>query len=85
MSGNSLLKIGLNNREIKLMSPPFSPIFMMPNHKERTPVNPNAISNAVFEALKVELMISGKTCVSPKKINRPIATTKAIKKNDIQI
>jgi hypothetical protein len=58
---------------------------MMPNHKERTPVNPNAISNAVFEALKVELMISGKTCVSPKKINRPIATTKAIKKNDIQI
>jgi hypothetical protein len=58
---------------------------MMPNHKERTPVNPNAISNAVFEALKVELMISGKTCVSPKKTNLPMATMKATKKNDIQI
>ena len=40
MSGKSLLKIGLKSREIKLINPPLSPIFMMPNHKESTPVNP---------------------------------------------
>ena len=85
ISGNSLLKTGLNNLENKAMTPPFSPIFMMPSQSESTPVSPKEISKAVFEELNVELMISGNTPVSPKKISRKAAMTKAIKKKAIQI
>ena len=62
-----------------------SPIFIMPNHKERTPVKPREISNAVFEELKVELMISGNTSTSPRNTKRNMAITNAIKKKAIQI
>jgi hypothetical protein len=85
ISGKSLVKIGLNTRAKRSMTPPFSPIFMMPNHKDSTPVKPREISNAVFEELNVELMISGNTPVSPKKTRRKVAMTNAIKKKAIQM
>ena len=56
ISGKSLLNIGLSKREIKFMSPPLSPIFIIPSHKESTPVSPKAMSKAVCDAVKVELM-----------------------------
>ena len=85
ISGNSLLNIGLSSREMRVTKPPRSPIFMIPNHKESTPVKPNEISKAVWAELKVELMISGNTCVSPAKTKRPMATINAIRKKAIQI
>ena len=42
-------------------------------------------NNAVLEELKVELIISGNTCVSPRKTSRINATTKAIRKKAIQM
>ena len=47
ISGKSLVNRGLNTRAKRLMIPPFSPIFMIPNHKESTPVSPKEISKAV--------------------------------------
>ena len=47
--------------------------------------SPNEISNAVLEELKVELIISGKTWVSPRKTSLTNATAKAIRKKAIQI
>jgi hypothetical protein len=85
ISGKSLQNNGLNNLENKEMTPPFSPIFIMPSQSERTPVSPKEISKAVFEELNVELMISGKTSVSPQNTNRKTAITKAIRKKAIQI
>ena len=38
-----------------------------------------------FEEAKVELMISGKTVVSPKKMRRTEATAKAVRKKASQI
>ena len=67
------------------MTPPFSPIFMMPSHKESTPVKPREISKAVFEELKVELMISENTSASPRNTRRKVAMTKAIRKKAIQM
>jgi len=40
---------------------------MMPIQRDRTPVSPSEISNAVLEESNVELIIAGKTSVSPKK------------------
>ena len=85
ISGKSLQNRGFNNLENKAMTPPFSPIFIIPSQSESTPVNPNEISNAVLEELKVELIISGKTWVSPRKTSLTNATAKAIRKKAIQI
>ena len=85
ISGNRRQNTGLNQRDSALIRPLFSPIFMMPNHKERTPVNPRETSKAVLDELNVELMISVNICVSPVKINFPSATIKAMMKNAIQM
>ena len=42
-------------------------------------------ANAVFEEAKVELIISGNTAVSPKNTSLTSATTKARRKNAIQM
>ena len=85
ISGKSLLNRGPSNRENRVMTPPCSPILMIPSQRERTPVSPNEISKAVLEELKVELIISGNTCVSPRKTSRINAVTKAIRKKAIQM
>ena len=58
MSGNSLTKIGLSSRASTFTTPPFSPIFMIPNQSDNTPVSPSEISNAVLDDENVESMIS---------------------------
>ena len=85
ISGKSLLNRGPSNRENRAMTPPCSPILMIPSQRERTPVSPNEISKAVLEELKVELIISGNTCVSPRKTSHINAVTKAIRKKAIQM
>ena len=85
MSGNSLVKIGLRILANTFTTPPFSPIFMMPSHKDRTPVNPNDISKAVLDDENVESIMAGKTSKSPQKINFTKAITKAMIKNPTQI
>ena len=52
--------------------------FMMPSHKDRMPVSPSDISNAVLDESNVELTSSVNISVSP--INRSLqsATMKAI-------
>ena len=67
MSGKRRVKRGLSSLESKLTIPPFSPIFMMPIHSERTPVNPMEISKAVLAFSKVEPTISANTPELPKK------------------
>ena len=84
-SGNILHSIGLSNFAREAMSPLFSPIFIIPIHSDSTPVSPNDISNAVFACVKVELIISGNTVVSPMNISLPSAMTNAEIKNAIQI
>ena len=83
--GKNLQNIGLSHRERVAISPPFSPMFMMPNQSDRMPVSPMDISNAVLEELNVEFMISVNTCVSPIKRSLKPATRKATMKNEIQM
>ena len=85
MSGKSLLNSGPNIREKRLMTPPCSPIFMIPNQSDKIPVNPNEMSKAVFDESKVELMIAGKTSKSPQNIKRTRATMNAMTKKAIQM
>jgi hypothetical protein len=85
ISGKSLLNTGAANRANACITPPFSPIFMMPSQSDKIPVNPNEISKPVLAEAKEALIISVKTAVSPPMTNLPIATTKAIKKKAIQI
>ena len=61
ISGNNLVNTGERIRANTLTTPPFSPIFMIPNHNESTPVNPKDISKAVFDVSNVEFMIAGNT------------------------
>ena len=84
-SGNSLLKTGAANRANACMSPPRSPIFMMPSHKERMPVNPMEISNPDLAEANDALMMSVNTAVSPPKMSLHSATAKAIRKKAIQM
>jgi hypothetical protein len=49
------------------------------------PVSPKDISKAVLEESKVELIISVKISVSPKKNSLPKATIKAITKKATQM
>ena len=65
-------------------TPPFSPIFMIPSHNDSNPVNPSEISNPVLAELNVESMIAWNTLASPMH-SLTTATTKAIRKNEIQI
>lgn len=81
MSGNKRVKMGVSRRAITFTTPPFSPIFIMPSHNDRTPVSPKEISKAVLEESKVEFIMAGKTSTSPRKMRRKSPMTKAIRKN----
>ena len=85
MSGKSLVNTGESMRDKTAITPPFSPIFMMPSHNDNTPVKPKEISKAVFDESKVEFIIAGKTSMSPMKIIFNKAITKAMMKNATQI
>ena len=85
MSGNRRVNTGDKTLANRLTSPPFSPIFMIPNHRARTPVSPKEISNAVFDEENVESIMAGNTSKSPKNISFTSAITKAMMKNAIQI
>ncbi|MPM70590.1 hypothetical protein SDC9_117545 [bioreactor metagenome] len=85
ISGNNLQNTGLKKRDKALIRPLFSPIFIIPSHKDRMPVSPKDISKAVLEESKVELIISVKISVSPKKTSLPKATIKAITKKATQM
>lgn len=85
MSGNSLVKTGLSSLASTFTTPPFSPIFMIPNQSDSTPVNPNEISKAVFDDENVESIIAGNTSKSPQKMSFTSAITNATMKNATQI
>ena len=85
MSGNRRVKTGERSLASAFTTPPFSPIFIIPSHKLRTPVRPSDISNAVFAVSKVEFIISGNTVVSPKNTSFTRAMAKAMRKNAIQM
>jgi hypothetical protein len=68
-----------------LIRPPRSPIFIIPNQKDSTPVKPKEISKAVLAELKVESMICGNTWTSPKKMSLMRPMINAIAKKAIQI
>ena len=85
ISGNSLLNTGDAIRAKDCINPPFSPIFIIPNHKESMPVSPSDISNPVLAESKEALIISVKIVVSPPISSLPKATTNAIRKKAIQI
>ena len=84
-SGKSLQKTGLSRRASTFTTPPFSPIFMMPNQSESTPVRPSEISKAVFDESKVAFIMAGKTSMSPIHSSLTLAMTKASRKNATQI
>ncbi|OAV74451.1 hypothetical protein Barb7_02059 [Bacteroidales bacterium Barb7] len=80
-----MLNIGADSRANACITPPFSPIFIIPSQRERTPVSPSDISKPDFAETKELLIISVKTCVSPVKTSLHNATAKAIRKNAIQM
>jgi hypothetical protein len=67
------------------MTPPFSPIFISPSQKERTPVSPRQISKAVFDAEKVVFISRLQISMSPPSVEVKMAVTKATAKNVNQI
>ena len=85
ISGKSLENKGLSTREKRAMTPPCSPMRIMPIQSANTPVSPREISKADLEEANVELMMSGNTSASPKKTSRIVATIKASTKNAIQM
>ena len=85
ISGNSRTNTGESKRESTSITPPRSPIFMMPNQSESTPVSPSEISKAVFDVSKVEFIMAGNTSVSPNTTSLKSAITNAIRKKAIQM
>ena len=85
MSGNRRVNTGDSTRATTFMTPPFSPIFIMPSHNESTPVSPSEISNAVFDVSNVEFIMAGNTSVSPINTSRTVAMTNAMRKKAIQM
>ena len=74
--GKSFPNNGLIRREKNAITPPCSPIFINPNHNDKTPVNPNEISNAVLaeekDEFNVELTSAGASKVKVIKVVREI-------------
>ena len=85
MSGKSRVNTGDSALASTLTTPPRSPIFMMPNQSESTPVRPSEISKAVLDEAKVESMSAGNTVTSPRKMSLARAMTKAMMMKPIQI
>ncbi len=84
MPGKSRRSRGPNNRATRSTAPPRSPMRMMPNHRQMTPVRPSAILKAVSAMSKVEPTISAHTSVWPAK-ERTTAATKPPRKKKVQI
>ena len=85
ISGNNRQSTGLRKHARALISPLFSPTFMIPSQRANTPVSPNEISKAVFDESNVEFMIVVNISVSPRKITFIRAIIKATTKNPIQM
>ena len=85
MSGNSLQNTGLSRRDRTFITPPFSPIFIMPSHSDSVPVSPSEISKAVLLDSNVEVIMAGKTSVLPMKHSCTSPITKAMMKNATHI
>ena len=85
MPGNRRVNNGLTRRPKKGITPPFSPIFIMPIHNDSTPVKPNDSSKAVFAESNDELMTRDQMSISPLTIDSKRAKTKVRAKNPIQI
>ena len=83
-SGNRRTMSGLSSRASRPTIPPCSPIFMMPIHRLSTPVRPSEISKAVRAESNVLPTMAGNTSVLPM-ASWTEATTKAMRKNAIQI
>ena len=66
-------------------TPPFSPTFMIPIQRVRTPVNPNDISKPVLAMSKVDATMVVKTSVSPKKMSFTRPMTNAMRKKNRKI
>jgi hypothetical protein len=64
--GNRRVKRGLTSLAKICMAPAFSPIFRIPNQRDRIPVSPSAISKAVLDISKALCMVVLKIPVSPK-------------------
>jgi hypothetical protein len=84
-SGNSLLKKGLTPLARRLTAPPFSPTFISPNQRVRTPMRPIQISTATEAISKVLFTMEVKISVSCRKTRRTAPTTREIRKNAIQM
>ena len=85
ISGNRRLNSGETIFASICTAPAFSPIFMMPSQRERMPVRPRAISNAVFDMSNAPMMALLKIWVSPKAIHCTMHATNAPKKKISQI
>ncbi len=85
MSGKRRTNTGLSILASAATTPPRSPIFMMPSHRESTPVSPSEISKAVFDDANVESIMAGNTSRSPMNTSRTAATANAMTKKAIQI
>lgn len=85
ISGNIFEKNGATNREKKAITPPFSPIFIIPSHSDNTPVSPSEISKPVFAESNVEFNKSVNNVRLPLKIASKQAMIKAISKNPIHM
>jgi hypothetical protein len=85
MPGKSRENRGLMSRPKKPMTPPRSPIFMMPSHKVNTPVNPNDISKAKAAWSNELFIIVDHIVKSPVNIVLPNAIKNAMTKNAIHI
>jgi hypothetical protein len=83
--GNKREKNGDTQRANVAIIPPRSPIFMIPNQSDNTPVRPKDISKAVRADENEEFIISLHTPISPPKKLFMIATAKAITKKAIHI
>ncbi len=84
-SGNSFVNNGLTILERIFTAPPFSPIFMMPIHKDKMPVSPKESLNPSSALSKRADIISENISTSPKKISLIKPTIKAIKKKPTQM
>lgn len=85
MSGKIFEKKGVTMREKACIAPPFSPIFIIPNHRASTPVSPSDMVNPLLAESNVAFIMSGNTDVSPNAKRRMHPTMNAIRRNPIQI
>ncbi len=65
MPGKRRENSGLTRRPKNGITPPFSPIFMMPIQSDNTPVRPNESSKAIFAESNEEVMIRDQMSMSP--------------------